>query len=223
METRIRHIFLTLLLAVAAQTSIPAWSAEHGVEATETEQESALIQPEVERIEFDEAQIDANDFEIMLVGGFLSIEDFGVNALLAVKLNYYVNEDIFIQVALGQSEGSETSFETLSGGAPLLTSAERELSYYSINIGYNLLPGEAFLGDKTAYNTTFYLSAGVGNTEFAGDDRYTLNFGVGYRFLLNDFININTDFRNNMFDMDTFGTNKGTNNLEFTVGFGFVF
>lgn len=221
METRFRRIFLAASLAVTtlfcapllAQAELPA----------EPDQDTALIQPEIDRLEFDEAQIDANDFEIMLVAGFLSIEDFGVNSLLAVKLNYYVNEDIFVQIALGESKGGETSFETLSGGAPLLTAAERELSYYSINIGYNLLPGEAFVSAKTAYNTTFYLSAGVGNTEFAGDDRYTLNYGVGYRFLLNDFININTDFRNNLFDMDTFGKNKGTNNLEFTVGVGFVF
>jgi outer membrane beta-barrel protein len=200
--------------------SVLAAEAETQSDAAE---ESVLIEPEINRREFDEAGIDANDFEIMLLAGFLSIEDFGVNSLLAVKLNYYVNEDIFIQFAIGESKGSETSFETLSGGAPLLTPAERELSYYSINIGYNLLPGEAFISDSTAYNTTFYLSAGVGNTEFAGDDRHTLNYGVGYRFLLNDFININTDFRNNLFDMDVFGENKGTNNLEFTVGVGFVF
>lgn len=218
MEIRFRHIFLALLLVIPALFSASVMSQE-----ADNNEDTALIQPEVDRLEFDEAEIDANDFEIMLLVGFMSIEDFGVNSLLAVKLNYYVNEDIFIQVALGQTEGSETSFETLSGGAPLLTDAERELTYYSINIGYNLLPGEAFISDKTAYNTAFYLSAGVGNTEFAGDDRYTLNYGVGYRVLFTDFININTDFRNNMFDMDTFGTNKGTNNLEFTVGFGFVF
>ena len=216
MESRIRDIFLVLGLVVTTLVATPSWSQQGG-------QQSPLIEPEVERREFDEAEIEANDFEIMLVAGFLSIEDFGVNSLLTVKLNYYVNEDIFIQLASGQSKGGETSFETLSGGAPLLTDAERELSYYSINIGYNLLPGEAFVSDKAAYNTTFYLSAGVGNTEFAGDDRYTLNYGVGYRFLLNDNININTDFRNNLFDMDTFGENKGTNNLEFTVGVGLVF
>ena len=216
METRIRHIFLALCLIAATWYTAPARAQQQG-------QQAPLIEPEVDRREFDEAAIDANDSEIMLVAGFLSIEDFGVNSLLTIKLNYYVNEDIFVQVAMGESEGGETSFETLSGGAPLLTADERELSYYSVNIGYNLLPGEAFISDKSAYNTTFYLSAGIGNTEFAGADRHTLNFGVGYRFLLNDHININTDFRNNMFDLDTFGENKGTNNPEFTVGVGFVF
>ncbi len=218
METRFCHIFLAFWLVLFLP--IPAFS-----QSAESEPETtpALIQPEVERREFDEADIDGNDFELILSAGYLSIEDFGVNGLIAAKLNYYINEDFFVQVALGQSEGGETSFETLSGGAPLLNDDERELSYYSISIGYNLLPGEAFLSDNITYNTAFYLMGGVGNTEFAGDDRYTLSYGAGYRFLLNDWITINTDFKNNLFDMDVFGENKGTNNLEFTLGFGFVF
>lgn len=220
MEIRFRRIFLGLGFMLCALFSTSVMAAE---DESAQAQDSTLIEPEIERREFDEADIDGNDFEVLLTAGYLSIEDFGVNGLLALKLNYYINEDFFVQIALGQSEGGETSFETLSGGAPLLTDEERELSYYSINIGYNLLPGEAFLTDKTTYNTAFYVSAGVGNTEFAGDDRYTLNYGAGYRFLLNDFITVNTDFRNNLFDMDIFGENKGTNNLEFTLGFGFVF
>jgi outer membrane beta-barrel protein len=124
---------------------------------------------------------------------------------------------------LGESKAGETSYETVTGGAPLLTDEERKLSFYRINIGYNLLPGEAFLSDNTTYNTAFYLSAGIGSTDFAGDDRYTLNYGAGFRFLFTDYLTFNTDFRNNLFDMDTFGENKGTNNLEFTLGFGFVF
>lgn len=218
METRFRRIFLAIGLVLIFPLPAFSQSAE-----SEPEQDSALIQPEVDRREFDEADIDGNDFELILSIGYLSIEDFGVNGLVAAKLNYYVNEDFFVQLALGQSEGGETSFETLSGGAPLLTDEERELSYYSISIGYNLLPGEAFLSDNITYNTAFYLIGGVGNTDFAGDDRYTLNYGAGFRFLLNDWMTINTDFKNNLFDMDVFGENKGTNNLEFTLGFGFVF
>jgi outer membrane beta-barrel protein len=218
METRFRHIFLALLLVLFIP--LPAFSQSTD---SESEQESALIQPELERREFDEADIDGNDFELILSAGYLSIEDFGVNGLIAAKLNYYVNEDIFVQLALGQSDGGETSYETLSAGAPLLTDDERQLSYYSISIGYNLLPGEAFLSDNITYNTAFYLIGGIGSTDFAGDDRYTLSYGAGFRFLLNDWMTINTDFKNNMFDMDVFGENKGTNNLEFTLGFGFVF
>ena len=43
----------------------------------------------------------------------------------------------------GQTDVGLTSFEKLSGGAPVLTSSQREFSYYDISAGYNLLPGES--------------------------------------------------------------------------------
>lgn len=218
METRFRSLFLTFLLSAFGLNSNTLLAAE-----SEQNDDSVLIEPEIKRSEFDEALIDTEDFEIILALGYLSIEDFGVNPLYSVKLNYNVNEDIFIQITLGQSEGGETSFELLSAGAPLLTDGERELNYYTINIGYNLLPGEAFVGEQTAFNTAFYISAGIGNTDFAGDDHFSINYGAGYRVLLSDAFSASVDFRNNVFDMDLFGNKKITNNLEFTIGIGWFF
>ncbi len=218
MENWFRNLFLNLLILFFGFFNSPVFSADD-----KKTEDSVLIQPEVERQIFKEAQINGDDFEVLFFAGFLSIEDFGVNPLLAFKLNYHVNEMFFVQVTLAQSEGSETSYEVITKGAPLLTDAERELQYYSINIGYNLLPGEAFLSDQTTFNTAFYLIAGIGNTDFAGSDRFTFNYGGGYRFLLNDSISITTEFRNNIFDVDAFGLIKKTNNLEFSVGAGWFF
>lgn len=220
MEIRIRHLLLNGLLTVLMLAGQPTLAQTPD---STSASEERLIEPTPERREFKESQIDADDFEILVNFGFLSIEDFGVNPLLAIKLSYFVNEDIFVQLIYGQSEGSETSFEVLTGGAPLLTDDERDLTYYSINIGFNLLPGEVFVGDSIAYNSALYLSAGIGNTEFAGDDRFTYNYGIGYRFLLSDAVALYSDFRNNVFDMDVFGRNETTNNLEFTVGVSWFF
>ena len=218
MENWFRNLFLSFVVLLCSFSSTLVFSADETAD-----ENNVLIQPEVERQVFNEAQIDGNDFEVLFFAGFLSIEDFGVNPLLAFKLNYHVNEMIFVQLTLAQSEGSETSYEIITQGAPLLTDDERELQSYSISIGYNLLPGEAFLSEQTTFNTAFYLIAGIGNTEFAGSDRFTVNYGGGYRFLLNDEISITTEFRNNVFDMDVFGVVKKTNNLEFTVGAGWFF
>lgn len=217
METWFRYLFLiSLLLGFSGNSVVFAQSADN-------QDDEVLIQPDVKRTDFDESKINTDDFELLFTFGFLSIEDFGVNSLLALKINYYVDENIFVQAAIGQSSGGETSYEILTGGAPLLTEDERDLSYYNINLGYNLLPGEAFLGDSVAYNTALYITAGIGNTDFAGDERFTFNYGVGYRFLLSDTFTIYSDFRNNVFDMDTFGREKTANNLEFTVGIGLIF
>jgi outer membrane beta-barrel protein len=111
-----------------------------------------------------------------------------------------------------------TSFEELSGDARLISDSERRLTYYNLNLGYNLFPGEAFLGAGRAYNTNFYLTAGLGSTRFAGDDRFTVNFGAGFRFLLTDTIALRLDFRDHLYDIDLFGEEKTVHNLEGQLG-----
>ena len=87
-----------------------------------------------------------------------------------------------------------------------------------MNLGYNILPGEGFVGEGRAYNTALYISGGLGATRFAGDDRFSVNFGAGYRFLLNDSIALHLDFRDHLYDIDLFGEEKTVHNLEGTLG-----
>ena len=54
----------------------------------------------------------------------------------------------------------------------LITPSERHFTYYDLSLGYNFLPGEVFLGRKTAMTSTFYLLAGIGSTDFAGAPRF---------------------------------------------------
>jgi outer membrane beta-barrel protein len=148
----------------------------------------------------------------------MSIEDFGSSAVYGVRLAYHVTAGFFVEGSIGQSEAGLTSFEILSGGAPLLSDSERQLTYYNLNVGYNILPGEGFVGEGRAYNTAFYVSAGLGSTRFAGDDRFTVNFGAGYRFLLTDSVALHVDFRDHLFDIDLLGEEKTAHNLEGSVG-----
>jgi outer membrane beta-barrel protein len=126
-------------------------------------------------------------------------------------------------MAYGISDTSETSYERLSGGAKLLTDEDRRLTYYNISLGYNLLPGEAYVSDDLAFNTSLYIIGGAGITRFAGEDLFTVNFGAGYRFLANDWLGLHIDFRDHMFDIDLLGVKKSTNNLEFHGGFTVFF
>jgi outer membrane beta-barrel protein len=111
----------------------------------------------------------------------------------------------------------------LSGGAPLLSDDEREVEYYLVSIGFNLFPGEAFVTDSTTFNTVFYLSGGVGNTTFAGDDRFTIAYAVGFRTLYADGFSVDIEMRDLIFEQDLFGTDETTNNLEFSVALNLFF
>ena len=182
-----------------------------------------VIDPEVERREIKEPAIDTEDFEIGAFAGVMSIEDFGSDLVYGIRLAYHVTEGFFVEGTVGRTEAGLTSFEILSGGAPILSDDEREYTYYNLNVGYNVLPGEAFIGEARAYNNSLYLIAGLGSTRFAGDDRFSVNFGFGYRFILTDSISLRLDFRDHLYDIDLLGEEKTVHNLEGTLGLSVFF
>ncbi len=224
MEGRFRILFLTTILLGMCMllVSSMAWSADVATSGDNDAAQQQVIQPQVERRTIDIDTIDTEDFEIAIFSGLYSAEDFGTNMVIGARVAYHVTERVFFEAAYAKTDTSETSYESLSGGAPLLSDSDRELTYYNASVGFNLLPGEAFIGKGWAFNTALYVIGGVGNTSFANDDRFTINFGAGYRFLATDWLAIHLDVRNHIFDTELFGE-KTTNNLEFTGGFSIFF
>ena len=220
-----RVLFLLLVVATTAASSGCARfraSAEADASA-DAQGQPPVIEPELERREIEVAAIDTEDFEVGVFAGAMSIEDFGVNTSLGARLAYHITEGFFVELAAGASEGKETSFERLSGAAQLLTEGERSLSYYNVSVGYNVFPGEIYLGPQRAINSTIYLIGGVGKTNFAADDRFTLNFGVGVRLVPRDWFAIHADIRDHIFDLDLLGQEKTTHNMEAHIGVTFFF
>ena len=223
MESRFRILFLIVPTIAFGLSGCAATKNMFGLGEEETPPpaeipEGQVIEPEVERREIREPDIDTEDFEIGAFVGVMSIEDFGSGLVYGARLTYHVSEGFFVEGSAGQSEAGLTSFEILSGGAPLLSDSERKLTYYNLNVGYNILPGEAFVGENRAYNSALYITAGLGSTRFAGDDRFSVNFGAGYRLLLTDSVALHIDFRDHLFDIDLFGEEKTAHNLEGSLG-----
>jgi outer membrane beta-barrel protein len=185
--------------------------------------EELLIEPEIARREIVEPEIDTEDFEIGIYAGLMSIEDFGTSGVFGARIAYHLTESIFVEAAIGITEANETSFELLGGDIQLLTDDDREFTYYNLSAGYNLLPGEVFLGEKYAYNSQFYLIGGIGSTRFAGDDEFTLNVGAGYRLLISDWLTLHLDARDHMFESDLFGEVKTMHNFELHGGLTYFF
>ena len=221
MESRFRVLFLIVaivgLSGCAATKNLFGFGPEEAPPPS-SEPVGQVIDPEVERREVKEPAIDREDFEIGGYVGIMSIEDFGSNVSYGLRLAYHITEGFFVEGTVGQSDGGLTSFEVLSGGARLITDSERTMTYYNLNLGYNILPGEVFIGEGRAYNTNLYLIAGLGSTRFAGDDRFTVNVGAGYRFLLTDAVALHIDFRDHLFDIDLLGEEKTAHNLEGHLG-----
>jgi outer membrane beta-barrel protein len=213
-----------LLSVTAVGLMLAATVARSEMQSPDLVQEvESVIQPEVTRIEFEESKIDVGDFEVIPAIGFLSVEDFGANPVLNVKLEYHMSEDLFLGFELGRSKTGKSSYEILSGGAPLISDDDRVLTYYLFNIGYNLLPGEAYVTDKLTYNNALYVIGGMGGVDFAGDTRLLITLGVGYRLMLFDFSSVYLELRDHTFTSDVLGESKLTNNFEMTLGYSFYF
>ena len=215
MENRIKHILLTVLPFVGLMVVTTAASAQ--------DDDRPLIEPDVTPQKVDEALIDTENFEIGVFAGVINIEDFESSFLWGGKLTYHLSETFFFEANVGFAEGGETSFEKLAGDVQVLPDEDRDYRYYNINIGMNVLPGEAFLTENYAFNTNFYLIAGAGATEFAGDNRFTANVGAGYQVLLTDSVSIHLGVREHFYRIDVLGEEKTSLNTEVSGGLSVFF
>ncbi len=150
MENRTKHLFLK-------PACLAAGLCVAGV--AQAQDDRPLIEPDVTPVPVTEAMIDTENFEIGAFVGVLNIEDFESSLLYGGKLTYHLSESFFFEAGIGFAEGGETSFEKLAGNVEVLTDSERDYSYYNINLGYNVLPGEAFLTENYAFNTNLVIPA----------------------------------------------------------------
>jgi outer membrane beta-barrel protein len=210
------HVLLLTGLALAAGAGTASAQAPAGP-ATAGENPQ-VVEPRVERREVQRAGIDTENFEAGAFAGTLSIEDFGASFVYGGRIAYHFTEDLFAEATVGTAEAGRTSYEDLSGSVDLLTDDERRFTYYDLSVGWNVLPGEAFLGGTRAMPSALYLTLGAGSTRFGGDDFFTVVAGAGYRLLVTDWLAVHVHARDLMFRSDLLGTEKTTQNLQFTLG-----
>ena len=213
MESRFQHIFL----AVMATCALYAPNAFAGTDPDALELEPLVVR-EPDRRQVDVEALDQENFEIGGFYGLMNVEDFGTNSVKGLRAAYHVTEDFFVEGAYGMTTLGRTSFERLSGGAQLLTDAERDMKYYNLSVGYNIFPGESFVSSRWAFKGGLYVLAGVGSTEFAGDDRFTINAGLGYRMAATDWLAFHVTVRDHIFDTDLLGESETKHNIEFSGG-----
>ena len=222
MEDRFGSILLNSMVVIGLTISASVVQAETP-SLDQIQEVEAVIQPEVNRIEFDESKISKGDFEVIPAVGLLSIEDFGANIVINVKLNYHLSEDVFMGFEIGRSNAGQTSYEVLSASPLLLSDEDRQFTYYLFNVGYNILPGEAYLTRSITYNNALYVSAGMGSVKFAGDNRLAITLGVGYRLMLFNYSSLYIELRDHTYNLDVLGVSKLSNSFEMNLGYSFYF
>jgi outer membrane beta-barrel protein len=228
MESGIRVLLLTAAVTLLAMLSgcatVRGWFHHDNASATsagsDTQGEGApprVIEPEVARRPITVPRIRSSNIELGASYGALSIEDFGTHPSYGIMAAYHVTEDFFFQAEVGRSKAGLTSFEVLSN-INLLTESERRFTYYDLSLGYNFLPGEVYIGRNLAMTSAFYILGGVGGTDFAGDTKFTVNFGAGYRVVPVDWLAVHVQVQDHVFQSSVLGSTKLTNNLEALIG-----
>ena len=228
METRIRLLLLSIAAAASSGCASMHWPWHHpkpdaaATAPSDTQDVDApppsVIEPQVERREVKVPKIAAKDIELGAYYGELSIQDFGAQPVAGGRLDYHISEDLFVEATYGRAKGGRTSYELLSGNVQLLSDAERRFTYYNLSLGYNLLPGEVFIGRNLAMTSALYMIGGIGNVQFAGDQNFAVNFGAGFRVLPTDWLALHIDVQDLVFKSNDIGIYQLKNNLQATIG-----
>lgn len=214
------HPWLTLALLATALLLTPLLAAAQSTPPRPANEQ--VIVPEVERRDVRLPRIPSKDLIAGLFAGIYSTDSFGASPVVGLRLGYHLTEDFFFEAAYGRTRVSDESFRQILPGG-VFSSEKSTLSYYNVSLGYNILPGEVFLGAKRAKATVTYLIAGIGSTELDDQRNQTLNIGLGTRFLLGQRSAVQLDLRDHIFSFDLLGERRSTHNLELTLGLSFFF
>lgn len=190
--------------------------------AQQTPANEQVVVPEVDRREIKVPKFPSRDFEVGLFLGTYATENFGSSFIGGVRLGYHITEDFFVHGVYAQTSVSDEAFRQILPGGIFVNDTET-LSYYNLSIGYNILPGEVFIGTRRALPSQLYLIAGVGSTSFNDQNRQTFNLGFGARVFLSDKTAVSVDLRNHLYSLDLLGKSQSTQNLELTAGLSYFF
>jgi outer membrane beta-barrel protein len=176
-----------------------------------------VVIPQVDRRDIEKPKFPSNDFEIGLFTGTYATQNFGSSWVYGARIGYHITEDFFVEGVYAQTKVSDELFRQILPGGIFATEREK-LSYYNFSAGYNLFPGEIFIGGRRARPSQFYVVGGVGSTSFADQRKPTFNFGFGYRVYLADWAALQLDLRDHVFSLDLLGKRRSTQNVELTGG-----
>lgn len=189
--------------------------------AADKAEQGAIVDPNVARRPVHVPHIKNSDYESGLFVGVLSTQDLQSALIYGARLDYHINEDLFLEGEYGRSSVSDKVRREI--GQPFFPKETMDLSTYGLSLGYNFLPGEVFFGSKRAFTSTFYLLAGVGNTNFNSEDYLTYSTGFGVKVLPSDHLAVRLEARDRIWHSDLLGSNELTNNLEMTLGISAYF
>lgn len=180
-----------------------------------------IVKPDTEHDLVKDADIRNDSLSVGVYAGIISYENFNTSYLAALYVSYPFNEKVFVEAEFGASSINDTEYRNI--GLPLFDKEESGVSFYSVLVGYNLLPGEVYWSKDKTLISSFYLIGGIGSVSFDDQDTVAVNLGAGFKMELDDNKSVRFEARDRIFDTDTLGSDKLSNNVEFHLGIDWNF
>lgn len=207
---------IRLFAALALMATVSAHGQTAASSPTPAAASPQPIEPRVVRREVKLPRFPSRDFEVSAFAGSYSTQNFGNGNVSGFKLGYHITEDFFVLATVGQTTVSDENFRRVLPGG-LFAKPEQKLDYANVAAGWNILPGEVFLGGKRAMPAALYLLGGIGTTKFADQRKQTVHYGFGYRVFVWNRFAISADVRQHHFALDLLGRRETTRNPELSL------
>jgi len=186
-----------------------------------TAQAFDIVTPDPEQELIKDSDIRNVGMNLGVYAGLISYENFNSSYLLALYYSYPFSEKVFVEAEYGVSSISDTEYRNI--GLPLLTEEEVAMQFYTVLLGYNLLPGEVYWSQNKTLISRFYLIGGIGSVSFDDKQSVSLHLGAGFKMELDENKSIRFEARDRLFDTDILGTDKLTHNTELHLGIDWNF
>lgn len=224
MESRISRIFLKLTACLLLMSSTAGYGespADPSVaDDSQFTENAPILGPFIVRRAMQEADIDTENIELGIYVGQIGLEELTTVPLFGVNATYHATEDLFLEMNYAVATLDTPNTSKLDQSEAF---TDDDLVMYNLSLGINLFPGEVFLGEGRAFNAALYVIAGGGVTQFDDKDEFTVNFGVGYRIVLTDWMAFHMDLREHIFSRTVAQAEKKSQNLDFHTGVSFFF
>lgn len=169
-------------------------------------------------------KIDKEYIDVGIQSGFINIENFGSNAFFGAFANVKASERFFLQFELVQATVDVTNAELeFNAGDTNFAGDDRDYSYYGVGLGFNLYQAEFFTLDNKAELASFYINAGVGETDFGDDAQFTTHFGLGYQMALFSDVLLNVEYKSYLYDTSLLEDDESAFNTKVSAGISYLF
>jgi len=196
---RMPSLFRNLLLS--ALIGLP-WVASA---ADGTDNPDQAVVPEVKRLDLQAPRFPSKDFEVGFVIGTYVMPYYPYpKRLRGLRINYNINEDLYIHLDHDETKVSSKSLRLLPDGCletglncvPINGSGERRWTATTVGVGLNgLFPGELYLFNKYSFLTSGYVFGGLGTVNFNGRSEKALSTGGGTKLYLTNWLIFNFEAR----------------------------